>query len=662
MTEHLKRDSIFILLFILIGAGIRLDFLLPVDFVIDADEAIVGLMAKHILEGEGIPVFYYGQHYMGSLEPVLVSVFFKLFGISNATLKAVPLLFSLGFIVIIYFLAYRLYGRFAGLTAAFLAALPPCPLVVWSTKARGGFIEILVIGGLALLLTFRWMEHGGQTLKRTALIGLLLGLGWWTNNQIIYFIFPIGLFFLLRLLNREGNKLSFIFRAIAAHLSVGLAAFVSGGLPFWIYNIRHNFVSFEMFHRSGSRDILEHVKGLFETALPIIFGAKRFWEYNDVFPYSTVLYYSVYALIFGVLLYSRRKQIAALCRFKSVNEGKVELLVIFILSTLSIFALSTFGFLVQAPRYLLPIYVALIPLTAYGIAIIRERSKLIAHLTLILLVSMNILSSYSFGRSIPGEPFVFKQQRVARSHTELITWLENNSIEWVRTNYWIGYRLAFETKEKIKFDLFQEPSQLRIKSYNEEAQRNNIEEMPLVLVPAQAELVEHALVALNYQFQSTQVGDYIVIHNIHPQRLDYTLIDSKDFQVSASHNNAAAAAAIDDDINTRWGSAHPQTPGMYFEVKLSKPEHLAGLRYKLGAWGHDWPRGLQVELEKADGSKETVVNNEVYKAFLYFAENNRCVTLFFNEEDVVKVTLYQLGRDSIFDWTIAELDLFRVDG
>src|SRR5215212_1069663 len=30
----------------------------------DSDQAIVGLMAKHLIEGQAIPLFYYGQAYM----------------------------------------------------------------------------------------------------------------------------------------------------------------------------------------------------------------------------------------------------------------------------------------------------------------------------------------------------------------------------------------------------------------------------------------------------------------------------------------------------------------------------------------------------------------------------------------------------------------------
>jgi hypothetical protein len=45
----------------------------------NADEAIVALMARHILQGER-PIFFYGQAYMGSLDAYLVALGFLLFG------------------------------------------------------------------------------------------------------------------------------------------------------------------------------------------------------------------------------------------------------------------------------------------------------------------------------------------------------------------------------------------------------------------------------------------------------------------------------------------------------------------------------------------------------------------------------------------------------
>src|SRR5215207_5041232 len=58
----------------------------------DADQAITGLMAKHLAEGRALPVFWYGQSYMLSVESWLAAPLFVMAGASVTALK-LPLLF-----------------------------------------------------------------------------------------------------------------------------------------------------------------------------------------------------------------------------------------------------------------------------------------------------------------------------------------------------------------------------------------------------------------------------------------------------------------------------------------------------------------------------------------------------------------------------------------
>ena len=58
-----------------VRAGVLIAGVVPFN----ADEAVVGLMARHILQGER-PIFFYGQAYMGSLDAFLIALGFSLFG------------------------------------------------------------------------------------------------------------------------------------------------------------------------------------------------------------------------------------------------------------------------------------------------------------------------------------------------------------------------------------------------------------------------------------------------------------------------------------------------------------------------------------------------------------------------------------------------------
>src|SRR5215467_12916871 len=68
------------------GLGIRLWIDRTWLGVPDSDEAVVGLMARHILDGQ-LTTFFWGQAYGGSQEALLAAPVFAVFGSSYAALR-----------------------------------------------------------------------------------------------------------------------------------------------------------------------------------------------------------------------------------------------------------------------------------------------------------------------------------------------------------------------------------------------------------------------------------------------------------------------------------------------------------------------------------------------------------------------------------------------
>ena len=58
---------------------------------LDSDEAVIGLMARHILHGDR-PTFFWGQNYMGPFEAYFAALLFALFGSSTFVLGLSALL------------------------------------------------------------------------------------------------------------------------------------------------------------------------------------------------------------------------------------------------------------------------------------------------------------------------------------------------------------------------------------------------------------------------------------------------------------------------------------------------------------------------------------------------------------------------------------------
>jgi hypothetical protein len=143
----------------------------------DADQAIVGLMAKHLLEGRAFPLFFYGQQYLLGVESWLVAPFFLVGGVSVAMLKLPLLLLNLVAVVLLLVGLERFAGLRpwqAGLAALFL--IVPAPSAASRlVQANGCNIEPFVY---VLLIWF--LRH------RPLWLGLVLGLGVLNREFTIY--------------------------------------------------------------------------------------------------------------------------------------------------------------------------------------------------------------------------------------------------------------------------------------------------------------------------------------------------------------------------------------------------------------------------------------------------------------------------------------------
>src|SRR5918912_2735971 len=184
-----------LLALLLVGLALRLAIIASPLGEIDGDEAVVGLMARHIAFVGERPVFYWGQPYLGSLEAFSAAPLFRVFDSSTFVLKLVPAAYSLGFLVLSAVVARRLFGTAAGLATAAYLALPPAMWAVWSTKARGGYAEVLFLGEALLLVTLSLAACPGR--RRAALAGLLGGLAFGTHLLAIVYLLPAVLYLAL---------------------------------------------------------------------------------------------------------------------------------------------------------------------------------------------------------------------------------------------------------------------------------------------------------------------------------------------------------------------------------------------------------------------------------------------------------------------------------
>ena len=643
----MKKNNFLLLIIILLGCALRLDFLFASNFRIDSDEAIVGLMAKHILEGKNIPIFYYGQHYMGSFESIMVAALSLFFGLSTVTLRLVPTICSIVLIPVAYKLAKlvspkNISNEFVGLTTALFFALPPSALLEWSTKARGGFIEVLLISALSFLYLVKFVKKDVCT-KDLYFSCFLLGVGWWVNNQILYsmiaWAITAGIFLLISYKIVDTVKITVI----------SAVAWLIGSSPWWVYNILNDWVSLGMFESGTKEEIFKHIAGVFAISLPILHGGIRFWHHDEIFPGAKYFVFANLILCLIAVLYL----IVSNC-FNKKEIIPVILITVFPIICITIFSISSFGYLIEAPRYLLPIYVGTFVWQGLFAGVLFSRFKILSYIYVSSIIIIQLTSFYLNGRSIPGEPFVYSNDRASKDHTNLIRWLKENNISHVRANYWIGYRLAFETNEAVTFTLFGEPYRDRIPEYE---RINDFLNIPIISTHSQIGLIKDGFNAVGIKYKETKIDDYTIMTPTEfINKKTCKSISPKNFSAETNYNQSSSRAAFDGSIDTRWGAGHEQIPGMYYILNLGKVYNLCDLELKLGKFRTDAPAELRIKIYN-NGALVKELTQLDTDGYDYLEAAGIDLPLYLDGVSADKIELLQEGKKAVFDWSIAEIVL-----
>ncbi|MEO8681776.1 MAG: hypothetical protein ABI665_22210 [Vicinamibacterales bacterium] len=126
-------------------------FLLWEQAGFDSDQAIFGLMAKHIAEGRAFPMFIYGDQYMLAMQAWLAAPLFAIFGPSVALLKAPVVLVNIATGVLLVWVLHRDGGLAPGtaLLASLFFVIAPSSLAGSLVETGGGnpepFLYVLLL-------------------------------------------------------------------------------------------------------------------------------------------------------------------------------------------------------------------------------------------------------------------------------------------------------------------------------------------------------------------------------------------------------------------------------------------------------------------------------------------------------------------------------------
>jgi hypothetical protein len=387
--------------------------------VLDSDEAVVGLMARHFGQGH-FRAFFWGQNYGGTIETVLTAALFRIVGTSTLALKIVPLALNGLAAVLVWRIGRRLMAAWAAVAAGLLLWLWPANYIWWSIKARGFYEATLCITLACVLLMLRIAaDKRGGRVGAWVVVGLLAGLGWWQTPQVVYILAPAGLWLAI-------TRPATLRRAWAA-----IPGALVGALPWLVANITSGFASLHPPPATIKGTYAAHLLTFARIGLPMTFGLKYIYLAVWIGSFgSRHLAALIYALgVAAVVIGCLRRQPHSL------------LLGLVIISYPFIHAVLTLSSEVAEGRYTL----FLLPWLALAIARATPRPAVMAAVFAIALSVTWVGLQDMRGQTAP---YAF-DRHVPTSLASLEHALDAQHITRVWANYWIAYRLTFETHERV---------------------------------------------------------------------------------------------------------------------------------------------------------------------------------------------------------------------
>lgn len=409
------------------GVAVRLAVLLSPLGRPDADEVITALMARNIAD-DGYPAFFWGQHYGGTLEllPVLASL--EVFGWSVGAMR-VP---TLVLVAVNAILVWRLGRRWSTERQAQLAGLlvwlgPPAAL--WFGLHAQLFYTPTVTLGLVLGLAACRVRADGRV-RDYALLGLSLGLGIWTSSNIAYFVVPAALVAI------GGRRLTTRGRELLVGVPVAVAALVLGAWPFIRDYLESNGEPLRVavdFPTTGTYPT--RFAYFFIEGLPGALGFRAVYTHHWI---GGVLGVVGYLGVLGVLGWSLRRSWPGVGRITAVGWGAIGLV-----SYPFVYAAVPFVMDDGNLRYTFFV-VPFLALTLARAIDTRRGATIALALTLVVtLIGLQRLYVIS-----EVEDNAYRVGGVG-DLSGAIAVLEDEGIGAVYGDYWVAYRVTFETEERI---------------------------------------------------------------------------------------------------------------------------------------------------------------------------------------------------------------------
>lgn len=395
------------------GLGLRLWAVLLPQGALDADEAVVGLLAHGIAHGT-LPVFFPGQGYGGTQEEFLAAPLVAAFGLHAWTIRVVVVALWAASAVLVWRIGLRVLDETRAVLAAVLFWIWPAYFDWKSTRAHGFYGSELFLGLAVVLLVLRLHER--VTRRDLALLGLALGCGLWSSPQVAIVALP------------ALGWLAWTRRDTVRGAPLVLAAGVVGGLPWLLGNLRHGWYSLHPGANEGPWTA--HLHNLVVSTLPEALGLRLAWSFEWLG--TAVVGYGVYALLaagFAWQLVRRPPRLAPL------------LLVVALFPVF--YFVSPYTWLQSEPRYLtlvMPLFALLI---AYALTTPARAAAALA--------CALAFTAAAFVELDRHDVAAFRTEGVAvpANVDPVLATLRAHHLGYAFASYWVAWRVTFESQLRL---------------------------------------------------------------------------------------------------------------------------------------------------------------------------------------------------------------------
>ena len=443
----------------------------------DSDQAVMGLMAKHLADGRHFPLFFYGQHYMMGVEAWIAAPFFLVGGPTVAMLRLPLLILN---VVVACWLLLRLIDRGVAPGWAFVATLP--------------LIAIGPLASLLLMQTFGAIEPLFYVLvlwvvrKRPVLFGALFCAAY-LHRELVLFVLPaLAVVWLLEAPGPGSRLKSAAPDAVKAVLSFAVAWIVVAELMQHINTLGPAGGAFS----AGSLQAQSQMVVARLSFDPVPYVARLIAVTRDTLPdlytlrASTLTQFGLrstlaigssaggIALVVGVAIAAARLSFA---RRRDSRDSRFYLYLALIgVQAILAYAMNA-GIVPGQPgilRYLL--FALLLPVALLGVFVELEHTraiKLAVASCIVVWAAVNVADDVRLVREYVVAP-------PPNEYRTLTDYLVAHRIRYGRADYWDAYVVDFLSRERVILA----PTQvMRISSYDARVDRNAANAVTVVHQP-----------------------------------------------------------------------------------------------------------------------------------------------------------------------------------